>query len=185
MPLLQSNFSQQLTVLAQHAVDAADQVLDIEAAVGHRQGCRRRGRRRNGLAGLLRALVGQVQCGEHGNALARLAGGLAALRDGMIEIGQWQNTLVSTYDEFGRSPVENENAGTHHGWASTHLVMGGRVRGGLLGEPMPGAEVFYISGPPPVIDYRSLYTTIIEQWWGGNARGVFERRFAPLNLLRA
>ncbi len=121
----------------------------------------------------------------HGNALARLAGGLAALRDGMIEIGQWQNTLVATYDEFGRSPVENENAGTHHGWASTHLVMGGRVRGGLLGEPMPGAEVFYISGPPPVIDYRSLYTTIIEQWWGGNARGVFERRFAPLNLLRA
>jgi uncharacterized protein (DUF1501 family) len=103
----------------------------------------------------------------------------------MMEIGQWKNTLLATYDEFGRSPVENESAGTHHGWSSTHLVMGGRVRGGLLGEPMPGAGVFYISGPPPVIDYRSLYTTIIEQWWGGNARDVFDRRFTALDLLHA
>jgi uncharacterized protein (DUF1501 family) len=121
----------------------------------------------------------------HGNALARLASGLAAFREGMIDIGQWQQTLVATYDEFGRSPAENESAGTHHGWASTHLVMGGRVRGGLLGEPLRSIDVFSISGPPPVIDYRALYTTIIEQWWGGSARDVFARRFDSLNLLRA
>lgn len=121
----------------------------------------------------------------HGTALSRLAKGLAAFREGMIEIGQWQQTLVATYDEFGRSPAENESAGTHHGWASTHMVMGGRVRGGLLGEPLPSIDVFSISGPPPVIDYRALYTTIIEQWWGGSARDVFDRRFAALNLLRA
>lgn len=120
----------------------------------------------------------------HGTALSRLAKGLAAFREGMIEIGKWQQTLVATYDEFGRSPAENESAGTHHGWASTHMVLGGRVRGGLLGDPLPSINVFSISGPPPVIDYRALYTTIIEQWWGGSARDVFDRRFAALNLLR-
>ena len=121
----------------------------------------------------------------HGAALERLATGLAAFRNGMREIGQWDRTLVATYDEFGRCPKENENKGTHHGWSSVQLVLGGRVNGGLFGDAMPVIDVFAIDGPAPVIDYRSLYTTMIENWWGGSARGIFDRNFKPLNLLRA
>lgn len=121
----------------------------------------------------------------HGAALERLASGLAAFRHGMLEIGQWERTLVATYDEFGRSPKENPEKGTHHGWSSVHLVTGGRVKGGLYGEAMPVINVFSIDGPAPVIDYRSFYTTVIENWWGGSARGIFDRDFKPLNLLRA
>lgn len=121
----------------------------------------------------------------HGLALERLARGIAAFREGMREIGQWDNTLLATYDEFGRSPKENADRGTHHGWSSVHFVAGGKVKGGLYGEAMPVIDVFSIDGPPPVIDYRALYTTIIEKWWGGSAAGVFDRRFLPLDLLRA
>ena len=121
----------------------------------------------------------------HGPALERLAKGIAAFRDGMREIGQWDNTLLATYDEFGRSPKENETGGTHHGWSSVQFLAGGRVKGGLHGEPMPVVDVFAIDGPAPTIDYRSLYTTVIENWWGGSARGVFERSFKSLDLLRA
>ncbi|MBL8519737.1 MAG: DUF1501 domain-containing protein [Betaproteobacteria bacterium] len=125
------------------------------------------------------------QARHHGPVLAKLAAGLAAFRDAMVGIGRWDRTLVATYDEFGRSPRENERAGTHHGWASTHMVLGGRVKGGLYGEAPALANVFSISGPPPVIDTRALYTTLIERWWGQSANGVFARRFAPLDLLRA
>ena len=121
----------------------------------------------------------------HGAALSRLANGLAALRNGMKEIGQWDRTLVATYDEFGRCPKENGDKGTHHGWSSVHFVAGGRVKGGLYGEPMPIVDVFAIDGPPPVIDYRELYTTVIHDWWGLSARGGFDRAFKPLPLLRA
>ncbi len=121
----------------------------------------------------------------HAAALARLAGGLAAFREAMIAAGQWQRTLVVTYDEFGRSPRENDAKGTHHGWSSVHVAMGGRVKGGLFGASVPVVEVFSIDGPAPVIDYRSLYSTIIRNWWGGDATGVFDRRYAPLDLLRA
>ena len=121
----------------------------------------------------------------HGPVLERLAQGLAAFRLGMQEIGQWNDTLVFTYDEFGRSPKENAEGGTHHGWSSVHFALGGRVNGGLFGEPMPVVDVFQIDGPPPVIDYRALYTTVIESWWGGNANGVFAKRFKPLPLLRS
>lgn len=121
----------------------------------------------------------------HGLALERLAAGLAAFRAGMRESGLWDDTLVATYDEFGRCPKENADRGTHHGWASVHFVAGGRVRGGLVGERLPVVDVFALDGPPPVIDYRALYTTIIEDWWGVSSRGVFDRRFKPLGLLRA
>ena len=121
----------------------------------------------------------------HGPTLTRLAEGLSAFRNAMREIGLWDNTLVATYDEFGRCPKENDKQGTHHGWGSTHFVLGGKVKGGLLGEPPPVVDVFAIDGPPPVIDYRELYTSIIEQWWGGKARGVFDRNFKTLEILRS
>ncbi len=121
----------------------------------------------------------------HGATLARLANGLAAFRSAMQEIGRWDDTLVFTYDEFGRSPKENPEHGTHHGWASVQFAMGGRVKGGLQGETLPVVDVFQIDGPPPTTDYRALYTTVIESFWGGSANGVFQKRFKPLDLLRA
>lgn len=125
-----------------------------------------------------------AQLEHHGKALARLAEGMAALRQGLIEIGRWDETLVATYDEFGRSPMENEDRGTHHGLATTHFVMGGRVRGGLIGAAPAVARMHPIGGPDPVIDTRRLWTTVVERWWDGDARGVFTRRHAPLELLR-
>jgi uncharacterized protein (DUF1501 family) len=121
----------------------------------------------------------------HGAILERFANGLAAFRAAMIELDRWNETLFVTYDEFGRSAKENEKQGTHHGWASAQFVAGGRVKGGLHGQSLPILNVFAIDGPAPVIDYRALYTTIIETWWGSSANGVFQRRFKPLNLLRA
>ncbi len=124
----------------------------------------------------------------HGPTLTRLANGLAALEAGLKEIGRWNDTLVMTYDEFGRSPVENERMGTHHGNASIQLLMGGRVKGGLYGEPL-AVQKFgnQIGGPPPVIDYRELYTTVIDKWWGFDqgqgAANVFSKRFKSLDVI--
>jgi len=121
----------------------------------------------------------------HGDALKRLAQGLAAMRAGLQEIGRWNDTLVATYDEFGRCPTENTDRGTHHGLANTHFVMGGRVRGGLYGEAPRVLRMHPIGGPAPVIDTRRLWTTVIDRWWNGDASSVFSGRFEPIDLLRA
>ncbi|MEO5691567.1 MAG: DUF1501 domain-containing protein [Usitatibacter sp.] len=121
----------------------------------------------------------------HGDALKRLAEGLAALRSGLIEVGRWDETMVTTYDEFGRSPMENEDRGTHHGLASTHFVMGGRVAGGLYGEATRVVKMHEIGGPAPTIDTRRLWTTVAQKWWGQDASGIFTTRHQPLDLLRA
>ena len=124
------------------------------------------------------------QLDYHGDALGRLARALAALRSAMSELGRWDETLVATYDEFGRSPMENEDRGTHHGAASTHFVMGGRVKGGLLGEAPPVVRVHNIGGPDPVIDTRRLWTTVVQRWWQTDASNLFSGNPQPLDLLR-
>jgi uncharacterized protein (DUF1501 family) len=122
----------------------------------------------------------------HGDALSRLANGLAALRSGLKEIGRWDETLVATYDEFGRCPTENEDRGTHHGLASVHFVMGGRVKGGLIGEAPKVRHMFpRIGGPMPTIDTRQLWTSVARQWWGADTSSLFSKRHAALDLVRA
>jgi uncharacterized protein (DUF1501 family) len=119
------------------------------------------------------------------STLQRLGEGLATLTAGLKEIGRWNDSLIVTYDEFGRATKENTEHGTHHGWANTQFVLCGRVKGGWHGKAPELIGVHQIGGPPPVIDYRALYTTVIESWWGGSANGLFDERFRALDLLRA
>ena len=121
----------------------------------------------------------------HGDALSRLAKGLVALRQGLQEIGRWDETLVATYDEFGRSPVENGDQGTHHGLATTHFAMGGRVKGGLYGEAPRVERVYLVGGPAPSTDMRRVWTTVTERFWGLESTRLFDRRYTPLDFLTA
>lgn len=121
----------------------------------------------------------------HGDALRRLAEGLAALRAGLKEIGRWDESLVVTYDEFGRAPVENADHGTHHGVANTHFMMGGRVNGGLHGDPAAVERVFAVGGPAAKLDTRHVWSTVARDWWAVPPRDLFDRDYRPVDLIRA
>ncbi|MBL8515308.1 MAG: DUF1501 domain-containing protein, partial [Betaproteobacteria bacterium] len=72
-----------------------------------------------------------------------------------------------------------------HGTASVHFVMGGRVQGGLYGEP-PALDKLDGNGNLPfAVDFRSLYATVLDKWWGLDASRVLGGRHAPLELLKA
>lgn len=126
----------------------------------------------------------QNQPGVHPRLLGELAEGIAALKSALVEIRRWDSTLVMTYAEFGRRPQENASNGTDHGTVAAHFVAGGRVRGGLYGQPpqldrLEGGNLAY------AIDFRSLYATALERWWGQPSARTLNGRFAPLDLLRA
>ncbi|MGB8435539.1 MAG: DUF1501 domain-containing protein, partial [Burkholderiales bacterium] len=101
----------------------------------------------------------------HANLLKQLAEGLAGLKSALVELGRWDRTLVMTYAEFGRRPQENGSNGTDHGTANAHFVAGGRVRGGLYGQP-PQLDRLENGNLAYAIDFRSLYATALERWWG-------------------
>jgi uncharacterized protein (DUF1501 family) len=125
----------------------------------------------------------QNQPGVHQRLLGELAEGLVALKSALVEIGRWDSTLLMSYAEFGRRPQENQSLGTDHGTASAHFVAGGRVRGGLYGQAplladLDGGNLRH------AVDFRSLYASALEHWWGVPAAGVLGGRFPALELLR-
>jgi uncharacterized protein (DUF1501 family) len=125
------------------------------------------------------------QAGTHARLLRELAEGLVALEQGLTELGRWNDTLAMTYAEFGRRPHENASGGTDHGTASTHFVLGGRVAGGLYGAPPALARLGSDGNLAHAVDFRSLYATALERWWGVASAPVLGGRFTVLPLLRA
>lgn len=117
--------------------------------------------------------------------LKELAEGLTAMRAAMQEIGRWDSTLMMTYCEFGRRPKENQSGGTDHGTANAHFALGGRVRGGLYGLPPALARLDGNGNPPFAIDFRDVYATALERWWGVNSSVALNGQFRPVDLLKA
>lgn len=116
--------------------------------------------------------------------LAQLAEGLLALKSAFEELGLWQRTLVLTYGEFGRRPKENQSNGTDHGTANVHFALGGAVRGGFHGAAPDFAQLGSGDNLGFAVDFRCLYATALERWWGMDSREVLAGRYAPLDLLR-
>jgi uncharacterized protein (DUF1501 family) len=124
------------------------------------------------------------QPGTQARLLGELANGVVALKSALDELGRWNDTLALTYAEFGRRPKENLSNGTDHGTASVHFVTGGRVAGGLYGE-QPSLDRLSGDGNTSfAIDFRSVYATVLDRWWGVPSSGPLGGRFAPLPILR-
>ncbi|MEA3152494.1 MAG: hypothetical protein QOK44_83 [Betaproteobacteria bacterium] len=126
-----------------------------------------------------------AQQGTQARLLKDLAEGLAALKSALVETGRWQSSLILTYAEFGRRPAENQSGGTDHGTASAHFVLGGRVKGGLYGEAPSLNRLDGNGNLARSVDFRELYATVLERWWGTDSAAVLRGRYTPLDLVRA
>lgn len=67
--------------------------------------------------------------GSHGNLLENVAEGLQALSLDLQD--QWNDLVVVTMTEFGRTSAENGSMGTDHAEASVVFAAGGGVNGGV------------------------------------------------------
>lgn len=125
----------------------------------------------------------QGQANIQQRLLKELAEGLASFKAALQEINRWDDTLIMTYAEFGRRAQENGSKGTDHGTANAHFVLGGKVKGGLHGQ---APSLTRLEGGNLVhsVDFRSLYATVIEKWWGAEAKPVLGGKFALLDLLK-
>jgi uncharacterized protein (DUF1501 family) len=125
------------------------------------------------------------QLNTQARLLGELAGGMVALKSALDELGRWNNTLVLSYAEFGRRPKENLSNGTDHGTASVHFALGGRVAGGMYGEQPALDRLSGDGNPAHAIDFRSIYATVLDRWWGVPSSGPLGGKFAPVPILRA
>jgi uncharacterized protein (DUF1501 family) len=105
------------------------------------------------------------QRGAQDNSLYHLANGLASFQKSMQKAGKWNDVLVVTYSEFGRRAKENRAGGTDHGTASSHMILGGKVRGGIYGKHPDFSRLDANGNVQHTTDFRAIYGTIAQRWW--------------------
>ena len=89
------------------------------------------------------------------------------------------------WSEFGRRVADNASAGTDHGWANNIYLFGKRVKGGTYGAD-PNLSDLEAGNLKWKIDYRSVYQTVIENWFGNSnsdAQQVLGGNFGNLGFL--
>ncbi|MCP3939611.1 MAG: DUF1501 domain-containing protein [Actinomycetia bacterium] len=128
---------------------------------------------------------------NHTNQSSTHAGQLANLDSG---IQRFFSTLdpqfasrvtVMTFSEFGRRPETNGSAGTDHGTASVALVIGANVSGGLVGNYPSLTDLDSRQNLKPVVDFRSMYATVLDSWLGADSNEVLGGEFEALPLFMA
>ena len=124
------------------------------------------------------------QSGTQANLLKELAEGISALKSALLELNRWDSTLVMTYAEFGRRPKENQSGGTDHGTANAHFVTGGKVVGGIYGQAPQLNRLDGNGNLPFAVDFRSMYATVIDKWWGLESSKILQGKFASLEFVK-
>ncbi|MCP3978232.1 MAG: DUF1501 domain-containing protein [bacterium] len=89
----------------------------------------------------------------------------------------WDDTLVTTLSEFGRTSLQNGNGGTDHAAASCLFMQGGTVNGGVYNcdnSTWPAGVMFGVDGRYLLerTDYRSIFWEILRDHMGAAAGGV-------------
>ena len=119
---------------------------------------------------------------RHQRLLEDLGRAISGFAQQMRKIGQWDNTLVLTYSEFGRRAVENSTRGTDHGTAAPHFLAGGSINGGIYGKH-PSLSKLTDGDMQFTMDYRSVYDWVLSQWFEIENNRFKAYRTAELNTL--
>jgi uncharacterized protein (DUF1501 family) len=115
----------------------------------------------------------------HGNLWTAVSHGLDAFMTDLRQHDHADNVIVLLFSEFGRR-VHDNGSGTDHGAAGPVFVLGEKVNGGHFGEyPSLKAEDLVQGDLNPNMDFRGVYSTILEKWLKLDAKpivgGTFEQ----------
>jgi uncharacterized protein (DUF1501 family) len=118
--------------------------------------------------------------GTHATLLGRLDDAVAAFAQDMKNRGQWNNTRIVVFSEFGRRNYENASFGTDHAEGSVVFELGGGLNGGMKGPDLVAGD---LAGDAVeyAVDFRDIYRDVIVNHLGApTADGVFPET-QPIN----
>ncbi|TRX72201.1 DUF1501 domain-containing protein [Carboxylicivirga sp. M1479] len=115
--------------------------------------------------------------------LLQLDEGLKALKDDLKASGNWNNTRILIFSEFGRRIKENGSKGTDHGKANNvWLIGGGLKKPGFYNSPS-NLDMHSNNDLLHTVDFRSIYASVIHQWLKADYRSIIGRDHQPMDVL--
>ena len=124
------------------------------------------------------------QAQSHAGLLRQVSDAMSAFYRDMAARGHRDRILMMTFSEFGRRARENGSQGTDHGAAAPVLLVGGRVRAGVVGAH-PSLTDLEAGNLRFHTDFRQVYAAILDRWLGVSSRQVLEQDYRPVDIFRA
>jgi uncharacterized protein (DUF1501 family) len=123
------------------------------------------------------------QLSHHERMLEELSGALGAFQSDLESSGLADRAAILVFSEFGRRVIENATHGTDHGTAAPVFLIGGAVRGGLVGTT-PSLTDLEDGDLKTHVDFRRVYAAALENWLGLSSQEALGESFKPLLLFQ-
>lgn len=120
---------------------------------------------------------------QQGRLLGDLSNGLASFVEDLQKAGNFNDTLVLVFSEFGRRVTQNASNGTDHGTANNVLLLGGSLRQKGVLNNAPDLENLLDGDLRHQLDFRSLYATVLHDWLQADDKGILGAEFERLQGL--
>ncbi len=124
------------------------------------------------------------QAFAHGNLLREVSDAMAAFYRDLAARGHRDRILMMTFSEFGRRADENGSRGTDHGSGAPMLLVGGRVKSGLVGAH-PSLTELDDGNLRHHTDFRQVYAAILDRWLGVPSRQVLGQEYQAADIFRS
>lgn len=112
------------------------------------------------------AVSGSPTTGNHADLLKHLSKALKGFQDDIGAMGIEDRVLTMVFSEFGRRIKSNASLGTDHGAAAPMFIVGNQLNSGILGtNPTINSSVNIGDNLPMQYDFRSVYASILNQWF--------------------
>ncbi len=121
----------------------------------------------------------------HATLWSDVAGAVGDFMDDVKEHDREDDVVLFLFSEFGRR-IKDNGSGSDHGSGGVAFVIGNNVKGGMYGE-YPSLEFEHqLEGDLHFNnDFRSTYTTILEQWLHLDAAPIVNGRFEAFDMIAA
>lgn len=131
-------------------------------------------------------IEGETHTGSHAVLLGNVSRAMAAFQQDLEQHGVQDRVLTMTFSEFGRRVAGNLSLGTDHGTSAPLFIMGSQVIDGVR-TPYPSLTDLDRDNLKMSIDFRQVYASVLEQWFGADAatiRAVLFEDFATVPIVR-
>ena len=131
------------------------------------------------------ASQGDGEIKDHGDRLKEIDNVVAAYKRGLGDV--WNDSVILTVTEFGRTVAVNGTWGTDHGYGTAGIIAGGTITKSRVIADWPGlskSEQFEQRDLMATIDYRSVCAACIEKSLGFDHDLIAEKVFFTPNLPR-
>jgi uncharacterized protein (DUF1501 family) len=119
--------------------------------------------------------------GAHSNLLRQVSDGIAAFYRDLAERGHKGRLCIMTFSEFGRRGYENGSKGTDHGSGAPMFLVGGKVKGGIIGDH-PSLTRMEKGNLMHSVDFRRVYAAMLDTWLGIDSKAILGEGYQPLKV---